>query len=33
MSATNTSYEHIVLDERKQPVIEGTRTKIIEIVN
>ena len=33
MSVTDTSYEHIVLDERIQHVIEGTRTKIIEIVN
>jgi len=33
MSVTDTIYEHIVLDERNQPVIEGSRTKIIEIVN
>jgi len=32
MSITETSYEHIILDERNQPVIQGTRTKVIEIV-
>jgi len=29
---TETTYEHIVLDERGVPYIEGTTTKVIEVV-
>lgn len=29
---TETTYEHIVLDERGMPIIEGTTTKVIELV-
>lgn len=29
---TKTTYEHIVLDEHGVPIIEGTTTKIIELI-
>jgi len=32
MSITETSYEHIILNEHNQPFIKGSRTKVIEIV-
>ncbi len=32
MARTETSYEHIVLDEANRPIIEGTRMKVIELV-
>ena len=32
MPATKTSYEHIILNKKKQPVIEGTKTKVVELV-
>lgn len=32
MSAIETSYEHIILDKKKEPVIEGTKIKVIELV-
>lgn len=32
MSNTETTYEHIVLDDRGVPVIEGTTMKVIELV-
>ena len=32
MSSTDTAYEHIVINENGVPMIEGTTTKVIEIV-
>ncbi len=32
MSVVETSYEHIILNEKKQPIIEGTKIKVIELV-
>src|SRR6185503_6594680 len=32
MSNTETTYEHIVLDDRGVPIIEGTTMKVIELV-
>ena len=32
MSPVQTYYEHIILDERKRPVIAGTTMKVIELV-
>lgn len=32
MPGTETSYEHILLDEHDVPIIEGTTMKIIELV-
>ena len=32
MSGVETSYEHIIINEKNQPIIEGTKTKVIELV-
>ncbi|MFQ5710069.1 MAG: DUF433 domain-containing protein [bacterium] len=32
MSVVETSYEHIILNEKNQAIIEGTRIKVIELV-
>jgi uncharacterized protein (DUF433 family) len=32
MSIVETSYEHIILDSQKQPIVEGTKIKVIELV-
>jgi len=32
MSATLTTYEHIVLDENGAPIIAGTRTKVAQLI-
>ena len=32
MSIAETSCEHIILDEKTQPIIEGTKIKVIELV-
>ncbi len=32
MSIAKTSYEHIILNEKKQAIIEGTKIKVIELV-
>ena len=32
MSIAETSYEHIILSEKNQPIIEGTKIKVIELV-
>ncbi len=32
MSVVETSYEHIILNQKNQPIIEGTRIKVIELV-
>jgi len=32
MAAIETSYEHIILNEKKEPIIEGTSIKVIELV-
>lgn len=32
LAAKKTKYEHIVLDEKKVPIIVGTTTKVIELV-
>lgn len=32
MSIVETSYEHIMLNQFNQPIIEGTKIKVIEIV-
>lgn len=32
MSVVETSYEHIILNQKHQPIIEGTKTKVIELV-
>ncbi|NIR50409.1 hypothetical protein GWO43_18025 [candidate division KSB1 bacterium] len=32
MSITETSYEHIILNEKSQAIIEGTKIKVIELV-
>ncbi len=32
MLNTETKYEHILLDEKNVPIIEGTRMKVIELV-
>lgn len=32
MLNTETRYEHILLDEKNVPIIEGTRMKVIELV-
>lgn len=32
MPGAHTSYEHIVIDEKGNPVIDGTTMKVIELV-
>ena len=32
MSSVQTSYEHIVLDEKGRPIISGTTMKVVELV-
>lgn len=32
MSVTETTYEHIVIDEKGVPLIEGTTMKVVELV-
>jgi len=32
MSLVETTYEHIILDEKNNAIIEGTRTKVLELV-
>ena len=32
MSIAETSYEHILLNQKNQPIIEGTKIKVIELV-
>ncbi len=32
MPGTETTYEHIILDDRDVPIIEGTTMKVIELV-
>lgn len=32
MPVTETNYEHIILNSKGQPVIEGTKIKVIELV-
>jgi uncharacterized protein (DUF433 family) len=32
MAVIETKYEHIIFNEKKQPAIEGTKTKVIDIV-
>jgi uncharacterized protein (DUF433 family) len=32
MTVVETSYEHIILNKNNQPIIEGTKVKVIELV-
>jgi len=32
MPGAETSYEHIIFNEKNQPIIEGTKIKVIELV-
>jgi uncharacterized protein (DUF433 family) len=32
MSVVETSYEHIILNKKAQPVIKGTKIKVIELI-
>jgi len=32
MSIAGTSYEHILLNQKNQPIIEGTKIKVLELV-
>ena len=32
MSIAETRYEHIILNEKNEPIIDGTRIKVIELV-